>query len=73
MAGAQFAKNIQVRSQPTSGMGERKTGGPRSCYSKNGAPKSAFKTRKEAERAIPRTSKGLRPYQCPVHGWHLGH
>jgi len=52
---------------------ERKSGGPRSCYKKNGAPKTAFKTRKEAEKAIPRTSTGLRPYECPVHGWHLGH
>jgi hypothetical protein len=54
-------------------MGVRKIGGPRSCHKKNGAPKAAFKTRKEAERAIPRTSIGLQPYQCPEHGWHLGH
>lgn len=54
-------------------MAIRKTGGPRSCYKKNGAPKAAFKTRKEAERAIPRTSVGLRPYKCDQHGWHLGH
>jgi hypothetical protein len=54
-------------------MGERKSGGPRSCYKKTGAPKAAFKTRKDAERAIPRTSVGLRPYACPEHGWHLGH
>jgi hypothetical protein len=54
-------------------MGIRKHGGPRSCYKNNGAPKAAFKTRKDAERAIPRTSVGLQPYRCPLHGWHLGH
>jgi hypothetical protein len=54
-------------------MANRKSGGPRSCYKQNGAPKTAFKTRKEAERAIPRTSVGLRPYKCAQHGWHLGH
>jgi hypothetical protein len=51
----------------------RKTGGARSCFSRNGAPKAAFATKKLAERAIPASSKGLRPYACPVHGWHLGH
>jgi hypothetical protein len=51
----------------------RKTGGKRSCYSKNGAPKKAFATKKLAERAIPATSKGLHAYACPDHGWHLGH
>jgi hypothetical protein len=51
----------------------RKTSGVRSCYSKNGAPKSAFATKKLAERAIPRTTKGLHAYPCPAHGWHLGH
>jgi hypothetical protein len=51
----------------------RKSGGPRSCYKKNGAPKAAFATAKLAERAIPRTSTGLKPYPCPKHGWHLGH
>ncbi len=51
----------------------RKRGGPRTCYSKNGAPKAAFATKKLAERAIPRTSVGLRPYACKEHGWHLGH
>ncbi len=51
----------------------RKTGGPRSCYKKNGAPKTAFATKKQAEKAIPSTSKGLHAYACPLHGWHLGH
>jgi hypothetical protein len=51
----------------------RKTGGPRGCYKQNGAPKAAFATAKLAERAIPRTSTGLRPYRCSAHGWHLGH
>jgi hypothetical protein len=51
----------------------RKAGGPRSCYKNNGAPKTAFATKKEAERAIPRTSTGLKPYRCETHGWHLGH
>jgi hypothetical protein len=51
----------------------RKSGGARSCYNKNGSPKSAFKTKKLAERAIPRTSVGLAAYACPEHGWHLGH
>jgi len=51
----------------------RKIGGSRSCYSKNGAPKAAFATKKLAERAIPSTSKGLHAYACPKHGWHLGH
>jgi|HubBroStandDraft_6_1064221.scaffolds.fasta_scaffold859367_2 hypothetical protein len=51
----------------------RKSGGARSCYNKSGAPKAAFATKKLAERAIPRESKGLRPYACPTHGWHLGH
>lgn len=51
----------------------RKTGGPRSCYKQNGAPKSAFATKKVAERAIPSTAKGLRAYRCSDHGWHLGH
>ncbi|HEY0380586.1 MAG TPA: hypothetical protein VGC72_00060 [Candidatus Elarobacter sp.] len=51
----------------------RKRGGARSCHSKNGAPKTAFATKKLAERAIPTTSRGLRPYACEKHGWHLGH
>jgi hypothetical protein len=51
----------------------RKTGGPRSCYKNNGAPKAVYPTAKAAERAIPRTSTGLRPYKCAKHGWHLGH
>lgn len=51
----------------------RKSGGPRSCFKKNGGPKTAFATAKLAERAIPRTSTGLRPYRCETHGWHLGH
>lgn len=51
----------------------RKSGGPRSCYKKNGAPKASYGTKKEAERAIPKTSSGLRPYRCVQHGWHLGH
>jgi hypothetical protein len=51
----------------------RKSGGARSCFNKNGSPKSAFKTKKLAERAIPRTSTGLAAYACPDHGWHLGH
>jgi len=51
----------------------RKSGGPRSCYNKNGSPKAAFATKKLAERAIPRTTKGLAPYACEAHGWHLGH
>jgi hypothetical protein len=51
----------------------RKSGGTRTCYNKTGAPKAAFATKKLAERAIPRTSTGLRPYPCEKHGWHLGH
>ena len=51
----------------------RKRGGARSCYNKNGAPKSAFATKKLAERAIPKTSVRLAPYACELHGWHLGH
>jgi hypothetical protein len=51
----------------------RKRGGPRSCFKRNGAPKAAFATAKLAERAIPRTTTGLRPYRCAEHGWHLGH
>ena len=51
----------------------RKTGGPRTCFKRSGAPKAAFRTRKEAERAIPRTAVRLRPYECSKHGWHLGH
>jgi hypothetical protein len=54
-------------------MTARKTGGPRSCYKRNGGPKAAFATKKEAERAIPSTSTGLKPYRCEKHGWHLGH
>jgi hypothetical protein len=54
-------------------MTARKVGGSRSCYKSNGAPKAAFETKKAAERAIPRTSKGLQPYRCAQHGWHLGH
>lgn len=54
-------------------MSERKAGGPRSCFKNNGAPKAAFATKKLAERAIPKTSKRLRPYPCSKHGWHLGH
>ncbi len=52
---------------------ERKSGGTRTCYKKNGAPKAAFATKKAAERAIPKTSKGLGAYACATHGWHLGH
>ncbi|HVS47120.1 MAG TPA: hypothetical protein VMS32_10730 [Verrucomicrobiae bacterium] len=51
----------------------RKTSGVRSCFNKTGAPKAAFLTKKLAERAIPRTTKGLAPYPCAAHGWHLGH
>ena len=51
----------------------RKRGGARSCYSKNGAPKVAFATKKLAERAVPTLTRGLRPYACAKHGWHLGH
>jgi hypothetical protein len=54
-------------------MTPRKSGGPRSCYKRNGAPKTAFETKKAAERAIPTISKGLKPYRCDLHGWHLGH
>jgi len=54
-------------------MTARRVGGVRSCYKSNGAPKAAFETKKAAERAIPSTSKGLRPYRCIQHGWHLGH
>jgi hypothetical protein len=54
-------------------MGDRKSGGTRSCYNKSGSPKSAFRTKKLAERAIPRTSVRLAPYACTEHGWHLGH
>jgi hypothetical protein len=53
--------------------GRRKTGGARSCYNKNGAPKASFGTKKLAERAIPRDTTGLAPYPCERHGWHLGH
>jgi hypothetical protein len=52
---------------------ERKRGGARSCFTRNGAPKTAFETKKAAERAIPRRTEGLKPYRCPEHGWHLGH
>jgi hypothetical protein len=51
----------------------RKHGGSRSCRNKTGSPKAAFATKKLAERAIPRTSVGLKPYPCLKHGWHLGH
>lgn len=54
-------------------MKARKSGGPRGCYNKNGAPKKAFATKKVAERAIPKMSTGLAPYRCAEHGWHLGH
>jgi len=52
---------------------ERRAGGQRSCYNKNGSPKARFTTKKLAERAIPKTSVRLRPYACSLHGWHLGH
>jgi len=45
----------------------------RSCYNANGAKKAAFATKRAAENAIPKTARGLRPYRCPEHGWHLGH
>ena len=48
------------------------TGG-RSCYNANGAPKSAFASKRAAEKAIPKTARGLHPYRCADHGWHLGH
>jgi len=51
----------------------RKRGGARSCYNKTGSPKAAFATKKLAERAIPTLTRGLRPYACEKHGWHLGH
>lgn len=51
----------------------RKHGGSRSCRNKNGSPKASFVTKKLAERAILRTSVGLKAYACPKHGWHLGH
>ncbi|MBV9233122.1 MAG: hypothetical protein JO030_03700 [Candidatus Eremiobacteraeota bacterium] len=54
-------------------MKPRITGGSRSCYQSNGAPKAAFRTKKAAERAIPPTSKRLRAYRCERQGWHLGH
>ncbi|MGA8575053.1 MAG: hypothetical protein WB609_05100 [Candidatus Cybelea sp.] len=54
-------------------MSVRKFGGTRSCYTRGGAPKTAFVTKKAAERAIPPTATRLRAYRCPQHGWHLGH
>jgi hypothetical protein len=51
----------------------RKSGGPRSCYNKTGKPKAAFATKKAAEKAIPKTTVRLAPYECEAHGWHLGH
>jgi hypothetical protein len=51
----------------------RKQGGPRTCYGKYGKPKASFATKKQAEKAIPRTSAGLGAYRCEEHGWHLGH
>ncbi len=45
----------------------------RSCFNANGAPKAAFKTKREAQKRIPKTTRGLEPYRCPDHGWHLGH
>jgi len=51
----------------------RKSGGPRSCYNKTGKPKAAFATKKAAEKAIPKTTVRLAPYECEQHGWHLGH
>ncbi|MBC5809684.1 MAG: hypothetical protein GIW95_02345 [Candidatus Eremiobacteraeota bacterium] len=56
-----------------SGGNARRSGGTRTCYNKNGSPKSAYATKKQAERAIPATSVRLAPYECPKHGWHLGH
>ena len=51
----------------------RKSGGPRSCFKRSGAPKASFSSRRAAEKAIPNTSVRLRPYACDKHGWHLGH
>jgi len=51
----------------------RKSGGPRSCYNKTGKPKAAFATKKQAEKAIPKSTVRLAPYECEKHGWHLGH
>jgi hypothetical protein len=51
----------------------RKRGGSRSCFNKTGSPKASYATKKLAERAITRSSVGLRPYACAQHGWHLGH
>jgi hypothetical protein len=45
----------------------------RSCYNASGAPKAAFATKRAAQKAIPKTSRGLAAYECEKHGWHLGH
>ena len=45
----------------------------RSCYNRNGARKAAFATKRAAEKAIPKTARGLNAYKCTEHGWHLGH
>ena len=42
-------------------MNARKSGGSRSCYTRNGAPKTAFETKKAAERAIPPKRDGSIP------------
>lgn len=55
------------------GANARKSGGARSCYTRTGAPKTAFETKKAAERAIPPKARRLHPYPCSQHGWHLGH
>lgn len=44
----------------------------RSCYNASGAPKAAFATKRAAQKAIPKTSRGLAAYECEKHGWHLG-
>lgn len=45
----------------------RKSGGARTCYKKNGAPKAAFATKKAAERAIPKTRRPR--YVCLLDAW----
>jgi len=65
--------NEKVKTSAHSEPATRKSGGPRSCFKKNGAPKAQFATAKLAERAIPPTTTGLKPYCCLLHGWHLGH
>jgi hypothetical protein len=49
----------------------------RDCHNRNGKPKAAFKTHRQAMNECITIACNfddeMKPYECPEHGWHIGH